>query len=263
MPIVDPNSHSSPVYNPTKNYQIVKYIDLTKFVSILQRESLFFCRLDKLEDHFEGTLSKPTQKMVHDYFSTQHLLSTNFKQLSEEEVIENVKKYFDAQSKRKAIHTVCCWNKSNSESAALWKIYSDFNKGIMLISRVNSIIESFSETEESIDLSEVKYLDYNKEDMPLGNAIFPIIHKHEAYHYEEELRLIHTVEFENGFIYDWSIEEVEQGKYLKVDLNKLIDKIVLSPYSPNWYFKLIENLCETYGLETTIVKSELSKKNTK
>jgi hypothetical protein len=73
------------------------------------------------------------------------------------------------------------------------------------------------------------------------------------------LRLIHTVDFGNGWTYDWSKEEVEQGKYLKVDINKLIDEIIISPYSPDRYIKMIENLCETYGLKTTIMKSELSK----
>ena len=259
MPIIIPNEHTSPVFNPKKNYQVVKYLDLTKFVSLLQRKSLFFCRLDKLEDHFEGTTAKSNWQRRYDFYANQHLLSPKFKKLNEEEILKNVEEHFEAERKMKALKTICCWNISNSESAALWKIYSDFNQGIMLVSKVTSIIEAFKNTDEDINLSEVKYINHSYDEMPDGNTMFPVIYKHNAYSYEKELRLIHTVKFGNGLRYDWSKEEIEQGKYLNLDLEKLIDEIVLSPYSPKWYIKLIENLCETYGLKTTIMQSELSK----
>jgi len=259
MAIIIPNKHTSPVFYPKENYQIVKYMDLTKFVSLLQRKSLFFCRLDKLEDHFEGTTAKSNWKRRYNFFATQHLRSSKLKKLSEDEILKNVEEYFEGDRKMKALKTICCWNISDSESAALWKIYSDFNQGIMLVSKVTSVIEAFEGTIEQINLSEVKYINHSYDEMPDGNTMFPVIHKHNAYSYEKELRLIHTVDFGNGLIYDWSKEEIEQGKYLEVDLDKLIDEIVLSPYSPKWYIKLIENLCETYGLKTIIMPSELSK----
>ncbi len=34
--------------------RIWRYMDFTKFVSMLHSESLFFCRADKLSDPFEG-----------------------------------------------------------------------------------------------------------------------------------------------------------------------------------------------------------------
>ena len=259
MPIIIPNKHTSPVFYPNENYQIVKYMDLTKFVSLLQRKSLFFCRLDKLEDHFEGTTAKSNRKRRYDLYATQHLRSTKFKKLNHEEILKNVEEHFDAERKMKALKCICCWNISDSESAALWKIYSDFNQGIMITSKISSLIESFKATKEDIDLSEVNYINHSQDDMPDGNMMYPVIHKHKAYSYEKELRLIHTVDFKGGLLYDWSKEEIEQGKYLNVDLDELIDEIILSPYSPNWYVKLIENLCETYGIKTRIMKSELSK----
>lgn len=259
MPIIIPDKHSSPVFYPEQNYRVVKYMDLTRFVSLLQRKALFFCRLDKLEDHFEGTTAKSNWKRRYDFYASQHLYSDKFKKLSEKEIIENVEGHFQAERKMKALKTVCCWNISDSESAALWKIYSNFNQGIMITSKVTSIIEAFKETIEDLDLSEVRYIDYSQDEMPDGNAMFPVIHKHNAYSYEQELRLIHTVDFGNGLIYDWSKEEIEQGKYLSVDLDILVDEIILSPYSSNWYLKLVENLCETYGLKTIIMQSVLSK----
>ena len=40
------------------NTKIWRYLDFTKFVSLLQRKALFFCRSDRLGDSFEGSFSK-------------------------------------------------------------------------------------------------------------------------------------------------------------------------------------------------------------
>lgn len=234
-------------------------MDLTKFVSLLQRKAFFFCRLDRLEDHFEGTTTKSNWKRRYNFHAKQHLRSSKFKELSHKEILEKVERHFEAERKMKALKCICCWNIGDTESAALWKIYSNFNQGIMITSKITSLIESFKETEEDINLSEVNYIDHSSDDIPDGNTMLPVIHKHKAYSYEQELRLIHTVNFEPGLSYDWSKEEVEQGKYLNVNLDKLIDRIILSPHSPNWYVEIIQNLCETHGLKAIIMKSVLSK----
>ncbi len=259
MPIIIPNKHASPVFYPQLNYQVVKYMDLIRFVSMLQRKSLFFCRLDKLEDHFEGTTSEVNWQRRFDNHSRQHILSKDFRPLTEEEILLRVEQDYERDRKAKAIKTVCCWNISNSESAALWKIYSNINQGIMITSKVTSIIEAFKETKENIDLSEVKYLNHSCDKMPDGNIMYPVIHKHLAYSYEKELRMIHTVDYGPGLLYDWSREEVDTGKYIPVNLNELIDEVIMSPYSPPWFFKLVENLCESYGMSKVILKSELSR----
>ena len=71
MPIIKPTEFSAPVFFPKNDYSIVKYLDLTKFVSLLHKQSLFFCRLDKLEDKFEGTTAISSVKKT-----TEELLKT-------------------------------------------------------------------------------------------------------------------------------------------------------------------------------------------
>jgi hypothetical protein len=41
-----------------ENTRIWRYLDFTKFVSLLDRQALFFTRVDKLGDAFEGSSSK-------------------------------------------------------------------------------------------------------------------------------------------------------------------------------------------------------------
>lgn len=259
MPVILRNNHTAPVFYPESNYQIAKYLDLTKFASLLSIKSLFFCRLDKLEDHFEGTTSKPNFERRKELYKNQHSLSFKFKELTDEEVDLEVEKRYKKDDKYKALNCVCCWNKFTSESAALWKIYSDFRKGIMIKSSINKLKVSFHNTNEELSLSEIEYIDYNNDYMPDGNSMYPVIHKHKAYTFEEELRLIYSVESEPGLTYNWNKEKIMKGKYIKVDVNELIDEIVVSPYAPDWFFELVEDLCYRFELNAKIKKSEFAK----
>lgn len=256
MPVIQPTAHSAPIKFPKKDYQLGKYLDLTRFISILSTRSLFFCRLDKLEDKFEGTTSKVNFEVRKKYYEdTNHLIP---KPLTSEEIIQKVEEQYEWEEKIKSINCVNCWNKNASESAALWKIYSDFNKGIMIESSVDRLISSLKEASENILLSEVVYIDYNTQRMPDGNSTYPLYHKHKAYSYEEEVRLIFKKLPEFGWTHDWSKEPVEEGVYIPCDIDRLISRIVISPYAPKWFAELVGDLNEKLGLKKPLGISQLS-----
>lgn len=258
MPIHIPTQTSAPVFFPKSNYAIVKYLDLTKYISILQRQSLFFCRVDKLEDKFEGTTAKPNFDARINWYKYMRDVEHFFKfELTDDDILKRVKDQYAFDKQIKGISCVNCWNKKDDESAALWKIYSDFSKGIMIKSSISNIQNAFNKTLEEIQLSEIKYIDYEKEEMPDGNSMFPLIHKHRAYSYEDEVRLIFETK-QVGWEHDWENEEVEEGIYLSTDINLLIEEIIISPYSANWFYKLVEDISHQYGLKKPISKSKLS-----
>lgn len=258
MPIVKPTNQSAPVFYPASDYPLVKYLDLTRFISLIQRQALFFCRLDKLEDKFEGTTAKPNFDLRINHYRS--LRDSGFFQvsLSDEDINQRVRKLYEFEKKKKAINCVSCWNKKNIESAALWKIYSDFSKGIMIKSSISKLIKSLENTKEEIKLSEINYIDYSQEVMADGNSMYPLIHKQIAYSYEEEVRLIYEIIPESGWEYDWKKEEVPEGLYIKVNLTELIEEIIVGPHSPKWFFKLVQDISEKYELNKTINKSQLS-----
>ncbi len=254
MPII---KDTAPVFYPDDKTLISKYIDLTKFLSLLVTKSLFFCRLDKLEDQFEGTTAKKNFQIRVEWYKETNHLSPN--PLSDDEILKHVEELYEYEKKVKEVNCVCCWNKAHEESAALWKIYSDFGKGIMIKTRVEHLVASLSNSTEAIRLSEIKYLNYDNDIMPDGNTMFPITHKQNAYKYEEEIRLIYEVDFPQiGRTYDWDNEEIREGKLVKVDIDSLIDEIIIGPYSPEWMTNLVSDLVDKYGLKKPVTKSKLS-----
>ncbi|CAA7389592.1 hypothetical protein [Chryseobacterium fistulae] len=259
MPIEIPDEKTAPVYYPQSNYKIVRYLDLVKFLSLLQTKKIFFARLDTFEDKYEGTIPYLTKFEYKEWYKNfaQHRLLDILKTSIEEHVEKEMKDEEDARNQYRKLVCVSCWNKYNSESYALWKIYSDLSKGVMISSDIEKIVNAFKITKENIQISEVRYIDFKTERMPMGNMNYPIIHKNIHYDYEKEIRLIHTVNLDKGWIYDWKSEENEFGKYIDIDINELIDEIIISPNSPKWFFNLIENLCKTYNLKKIIRYSDL------
>ncbi len=259
MPIEIPNNQSAPVYFPKENYKIARYFDLVKFISLIQTQKVFFSRLDKFEDKYEGTVTELTKQEYTNWYRNfaKHKLEDLIKNNLDDYVENEMLNENDARENFKKLVCVSCWNQYSSESYALWKIYSDLSKGIMITTNVNRLIEAFNNTKEKIQLSEIKYIDYKTERMPLGNMNYPLIHKNIHYEYEKEIRLIHTVNFTSGLKYDWSKEEIEFGKYLNISLEHLIEEIVISPYAPKWFFDLVYNLCLKYNIKKEIRYSDL------
>jgi hypothetical protein len=60
--------------------------------------------------------------------------------------------------------------------------------------------------------------------------------------------LIHEIIPPFGWEHDWAKEEVEDGKYIKMNVDFLIDEIIIAPFAPNWYYTLIKDLCSTGDL---------------
>lgn len=247
---------SAPVFLPKDNYTLSKYLDITKFISLLSTKSLFFCRLDKLEDQYEGLTAKRNYELrIEWYDQTNKFLTTP---LSDDQIINKVQEMYKYDKKIKEVNCVCCWNKAKDESIALWKIYSDYGKGIMIKTNISKLIDSLSSTDESIYLSEVNYIDYKKDIMQDGNSFFPIIHKQNQYNFENEVRLIHSVDFPQiGKFYPWDKEYITEGKLIKVDINLLIEQVVVGPFAPHWMISLIEDLMNKYGLNLPIKKSDI------
>jgi len=256
MPIMSDENSIDVNFFPKGNPNLFKYFDLLKFVSLIQKRAIFFCRLDKFEDKLEGTLTNSTLRSYEKW--CEYLVSSGkIDGLSEDKKSRLIKEQVDAHNRHKSVTCIDCWNKGESESYALWKIYSGIDKGIMIKSNVERVMKAFENTTEKVHLSDVRYIDFNSDAMEIGNFNFPIRYKDKAYSYEEEVRLIHKVNYRGGFTYDWSNEKIESGKNITVDLDLLIEEIVLSPFAPEWFAEIIQDLLEKYGLRKDLKFSYL------
>ncbi|WP_373494332.1 DUF2971 domain-containing protein [Aquiflexum sp.] len=257
MPIERYSNTSPKFFEPEESVELARYMDITKFLSLLKDEQLFFCRLNKLEDRFEGTMPKKSRKDFIDFYKHLRDFGNFFTDpMTDEEIEKYVDEDLEFRKKLKSLNCINCWNEFKGESYALWKIYSDLNKGIMIKSSFKRIIKALKESDEIIYCSKVKYIDYENESIDIGNTMTPIVHKHKAYSYEKEIRLIHEV-YNKGWKYDWKTEKYENGVKVNVNLQELIHEIVISPFSPDWFFELVGDILNKYSLKCKLISSKL------
>ena len=253
--------------------RVWRYLDLAKFIWLLENQKLYFSRLDLLGDPHEGSLPQ----FVADRFYSEHLnydLALNYKKLVSEFGSEEGTLRFQAMVPHLIIQTdhmsnqqrsnnksssthyyVNCWHMNNSESEAMWRLYCPNNNGIAIQTTYKKLVES-TISDEYLHIGQVKYIDYESEVFPMDNVYYKLMHKRNSFVHEQEVRLIKTEIPQNwgtpqevcleGLEFDWAFENI-------------IDAIHVNPYAPNYYLEVILKVVERVApkLKNRVVWSKM------
>ncbi len=231
---------------PAEETIIWRYVDFTKFVSYLERNALFFVRSDQLPDKYEGKFTETDAKLWE-----QRLQPTI--KLNQLEIYDRIRKIVNISS----------WHINDTESAAMWEICLQSNEGVAIKSTFRRLKDSFlSHKQDDIFIGKVKYIDYTREMIPKGYIFNPFLYKRKSFEHERELRAV-ILKFaspqesvEKPILY---VDPKWFGIYVKTDLDRLIDAIVVSPSVPDWFIDLVSSIMKKYGLSKKVEQSELSK----
>ena len=243
-----------PLFNPPDDDATLwRYMDFMKFVSLLDTQSLFFARADKLGDPFEGSFPKPNADMrVEESRELREHLSDD----SASKVIE-MRSASDESLRSWTL--VNCWHESGYESAAMWKLYSREHDGIAVKTNFKSLAEGFT-CSEDILIGRVKYIDYDKAHIQEGNTFAPFLYKRRSFEHEKEVRAITLGDFE---LVEKGRIRVAQGRhetgaYYTVDISHLIEEVVVAPYADKWFIELVQSVASRYGITEPVSRSRLS-----
>jgi hypothetical protein len=207
-----------------KSIKVWRYLDFTKFVALLETESLHFACPRTFEDKFEASLPTVMLKVFR-------------KKLNDLEW-EAFKK---TVTETKLDYAINCWHANEYESAAMWKLYLKSNEGIAVQSTYSSLVESIIDT-RTVNAGYVQYIDPEK--LPVFFST-PFMLKRLSFEHEHEIRLV------TGRSAD------EDNVSIKVDLNILIHKVYVAPDSPDWVCKLVTSVRDRYKLNFEIERSKL------
>ena len=236
-----------------ENTKIWKYLDLTKFLSLIENEALYFCRSDMLDDPFEGTVPLKSLELINEFFK-------DFE--NKEEAALTMKRLINFSRK---LTLVNCWHINNSQSDAMWRIYSKDGFGLAIQSTIRNLKDSFQLFKEPIYVGKIKYIDFSTDMLESLNGLEPYIYKRKSFEHENELRAVLWSAHSNVNIDDMEIDKaypidiLDHGKYVEVDVNILIECIYISPTAPSWYTGLIEKILKRYNFNKKVFQSDLYK----
>jgi hypothetical protein len=226
------------------NIKIWRYMDFTKFVSLLDSKALYFARSDLFEDPFEGALSRANVELRPIVYKDDNIPPETFERLS---------KYRENLRKRTFIN---CWHMNERESAAMWKLYARSNEAIAIQSTFNMLHSCLP---ANTYLGTVQYIDYNSDFLPEGNMFSPFVHKRKSFEHEREVRALIQI-FSTNPSTQAGQPVGDVGRIVPVNLDALIEKVYVAPTSSTWFADLVVSVMHKYVLSKPLVPSMLDER---
>lgn len=245
--------------------QLWRYMDLAKFMSMIQTSTLFFSALESLstQDKREGLFTEADEIAFDKSFERlPSQMQSSFKDAKTWDSFRPVYLDMIRRSPRQFRKTfaVNCWHAEAHESAAMWKIYSAAQYGISIRSSLNRLQRCFdSHKTDSVYVGEVLYLDYANDHIPSDNLFRPVMFKRREFKYENEVR---AVVWRPPTVESWSGPDnlkttVGVGLRVNVSLPDLIERVYVSPYSSDYLLDVVRDALAKYGLAIEVVRSTI------
>ena len=239
-------------------------MDLAKYVALLKDRSLHFARLDTFNDPFEGSLSKAEYdriKQVAEAGEKGKQLPTDWQG-----------HYFDvligSTRRSRKENYVNCWHMNLCESEAMWRLYSSSGFAIAVQSTYQRLTNSLPSNFDPANhigpfLGVIQYVDHHQDKFPSDNAFNATMHKRLSFKHENECRaVIWRVGPRNQQWPDGTPEHIlatyPEGMKIPIKLEQLVERVVISPSAPKWFFDTVADLTSRYDCTFPIEHSSLA-----
>jgi hypothetical protein len=215
---------------------IWRYMDFTKYVSFLLTARLYIPRADLFhDDPFEG------------YCPALDITDCEGDPM-EIAFLQRLTSY------------VSCWHRSEHESEAMWKLYLQSSEGVAVAVRTSRLIGQYRKY-EGIKQSETGIMsapfsarfgkvDYvgtpNNETRTQVRWKDLLFYKRIGFKHEEEFRLV--IEYVDSRNQPPAFE-------LPVSINDLVEKVVVSPSSQDWFLEVVKRLSNELKLDQSKVEA--------
>ena len=192
-----------------------RYFKTSRFLSFLESASLYFAPLTQFVDPFEGAVAVIPPKFIDPRY-----VELDF----EDKVFRELKEYTN----------VNCWHQAEHESDAMWRLYAEETKGVVIcstLSRMKSAIAPFCFTPQSkpeeLWVGPVRYVDLTQVRIR-ESGIERFFYKHVVFESEREFRLALDLEFARLFTGRLKPE----GVFVSADAKLLVERVILGPLLP-------------------------------
>jgi hypothetical protein len=236
--------------------QVWRYMDFAKFVAMLQQGGIYFPRVDKLEDRFEGAVGLARREpdwdcFYLDFFRTAIMSplpcdpQPDFSSEHIESEAGRLLQQFKAVSSLARSFLVSCWHANSVESEALWRLYCPPpTPGVAIRTTVGRLWDATAQDASAV-VGRVHYLDFRRTFARHGYE--RVFCKRLSLSHEREVRVIQRNDPECPVV----------GRTLACDLNALIEEVIISPFAPLWFVEVVSSVIDRFSYAFEVRQSEL------
>lgn len=266
---------------PCESTILWRYIDFGKFVSMLLTKSLYFTKVSKFNDPFEGAIGIMDNKSSYDKSMIFALVVAQLtapnnnnpplppsKEITDralkivddlekgtisdedKEIVSNAQKLSSEleahRTEKRDMIYVNCWHENEFESDAMWTLYSkDITNAVAIKTTYQKLYEALNR-DPLIDIGRVNYINFNKAFSSNNSTQW---YKRKSFSHENEVRAV---------LINETRRELD-GVPIDVDLDILIDSIYISPYAGNWFVDIVKDVLKKYNLDKQVFHSDMAK----
>lgn len=235
------------VPSPGDDLVIWRYMDLPKFLVMLEQRSLYFAVLEEFDDKWEAVISRDLSRAIQ-------VVSGS----ASGTMIKNYQETFGKIG-------INCWYSGPDESIAMWKLYTTSDYGIAIKSTVGHLKQALESANETVLIGKVVYRDHAEapsEGLALEKVspFTAVLQKRICYKHESEIRAITQVmvDHRNNAIAG-GIPRTRHGVAVPVDLSILLQSVTTGPNFPRWAHTLLTSALSRARITVTIVESNAFK----
>lgn len=220
---------------PAPENLLWRYMDITRFLSLLEDEALYFARADQMSDKWEGATGTYNDLMRSrpEYYGQ-----------AGEAVAVALRRHRNAFLEQTFMS---CWHENSAESAAMWEIYQREGRGVAICTTWADLTASIT-ADRWVFGGRITYADYRSTFIPEGDSFSPFMYKRKSFEHENEVRLLalpRSPGKSNGTEFQWVKvgSRRPEGTVLPVavDLRRLINSVYIAPHtapgSVSWWGK--------------------------
>lgn len=224
--------------NLTEDEVLWRYMDLPKFISMLEQKALWLARADTFRDMHEGRFPDDMRKAIekaYEDFSDDDKSPVKDAEDFQEYLLKNT--------------FISCWHKNFDENMVMWEIYGKNTNAITIQTTVKNMknnIDSSSLTGHSLILKSVSYqkADEISGVIPYEDCFF---RKRPHFAFEKEVRVsLDTYSRLNPS------KKTAYGYKLPVQINRFIEKILVHPDSQDWFMDVVNSITKKYGINAPV-----------
>lgn len=230
-----------------------RYMDLSKFLDMLETKSLFFARVDNLGDPFEGASGMLEREGEWNAFYLEYFKKAiinppsgypvpdvSVAQEEAHKLLQQMKKGVELDRRNSF---VSCWHSNTGESEALWRLYCPpGSPGVAIETTAERLTKSLGKPD--FEVGRVQYIDFKKSYAGIHDRVF---WKRSSLAHEAEVRAVYKNDF----------SQESKGVARSVDIESLCVSVVPTPFSEPWFGTLIESVIKRYGFNLKVTRSEL------
>jgi hypothetical protein len=236
-----------------------RYMDVSKYYSILDTGKIYFTKASRMDDKYEGIYPRMNRVMLEPH-QREFLVAMNLPANSLQDLHTESQKW--AEDRMRETCYLSCWHMNPHQSAAMWKLYLKSDEGVAIRTTFSDMKRAFCKAGDVIYPATVKYIDYLNDAIPVENLFLPITHKRKSFEHEAEMRLIWwsdaTANREVIGLSDPTVSYPYDGRAIPVLLSDLIQEVYVSPTSPGFFHDAVISMTKKHGLNCPVIKSDLN-----